>query len=98
MEKKGGRKSIEKKKVLRRGESARVLNIQLLAVRSSSHSLSSSKCEERKQYHEKMQCVHSIISEIYRSGSYAVEFLKRQRRGWSSREQGGLRATPVDLV
>jgi hypothetical protein len=24
--------------------------------------------------------------------------LKRQRRGWSSREQGGPRATPVDLV
>jgi hypothetical protein len=67
-------------------------------MRSSPHSLSSSKCEERKQYHEKMQFVHSINLDIYRLGSYAVEFLKRRRRGWSSREQGGLRATPMDPV
>jgi hypothetical protein len=33
--------------MLRRGENARMLNIQPLAMRSPSHSLSSSECEER---------------------------------------------------
>jgi hypothetical protein len=39
--------------MLRKGENVGMLNIQPLAMRSPSHSLSSSKCEERKQYHEK---------------------------------------------
>jgi hypothetical protein len=45
-----------------------------------------------------MQFAHSIIQDIYKSRSYAVEFWKRQRRSWSSREQGGLRVTPMDLI
>jgi hypothetical protein len=79
MERRGGRRSIEKKKkkMLRRGESVGVLKIQLFIVRSSPHSLSSLECEEKKQYHVKMQFAHSIIQNIYRSGAYVVEFLRR---------------------
>jgi hypothetical protein len=54
MEIKGGRRSVEKIKMLRRRENVGVLNIQLLAVRSSVHSLSYLECEKGKQYHEKM--------------------------------------------
>jgi hypothetical protein len=69
-----------------------------VVMRSSPHSLSSVECEEGKQYHEKMQFAHSIIENIYRSRSYVVKFLQRQKRGWSSREEGGPRATLVDPI
>lgn len=62
-------------------------------MKLSLHSPSSLECEEGKQYHEKMQFTHSIIQDIYRSRSYVVEFWKRRRRSWSSRDQRGLGAT-----
>jgi hypothetical protein len=49
------------KEVLRRGENVGVLNIRPLAMRSPLYSSSSSECEEGKQYHEKIQFMHSII-------------------------------------
>ncbi len=67
-------------------------------MRSLLHSLSSSKCDEGKHYHKKMQFTHSIIQDIYRSGTYEEEFLRRQRKCWSSSEQGSPRVTPMDLV
>ncbi len=66
----------EAKEELKRTKSARMLNIQLLAMRSLLHSSSSSECEEGKQYHEKIQFAHSIIQDIYRLGTFAVEFLE----------------------
>ncbi len=84
--------------MLRRGENVRMWNIQSLAMKLPLHSPSSSKCEEGKQYHEKMQFVHSIIQNIYKLGTSVVEFLRRQRKGWSSNKQGGLGITLVDLV
>ncbi len=62
------------------------------------HSSSSSECEEGKQYYEKTQFSHSIIQDIYRLRTYVVEFLKRQKRNWSSSEQGGPKATLMDLI
>jgi hypothetical protein len=46
-------KKIELKEELRRAKRI-VLNIQLLVVRSSSHSSSSSKCVDRKTYNVKI--------------------------------------------
>jgi hypothetical protein len=73
----------EAKKEGRREESVGVLNIQLLAVKSLLHISSSSKCEEGKQYHEKMQFAHSKFK-TYNLGTFAIEFLGRRKRGWSS--------------
>jgi hypothetical protein len=73
-----------------------VLNIQLMVVKSLLHSPSCSECEERKQYHKKMQFAHSIIQNIHRSRSSIVKFLKRRIKGLSSSKQGGPRATPMD--
>jgi hypothetical protein len=84
--------------MLKRGESVGVLNIQPLVVKSLPHSPSCSKCEERKQYHEKMQFAHSIIQNIHRLGSSIVNFLKRKIKGWNSSEQKGPRTTLMDLV
>jgi hypothetical protein len=67
----------EEDKVLRRRESVGMLNIQPMAMISPPQSLSSLKCEEGKQYHAKMQFAHSIIQNIYRLGSYVVEFMRR---------------------
>ncbi len=75
-----------------------MLNIQPLEMRSPSHSLSSLECEEVNQYHEKMQFVHSIIQDICRSRKFVVEFLRRLIRGWSWKEQGGLKITQVHLI
>jgi hypothetical protein len=58
-----------------------VLYIKLLVMKLSSYSLPSLDCEEGKQYHEKMQFAHSIMQDIYKSKSFEVEFLRRQRRG-----------------
>jgi hypothetical protein len=45
---------MEAKEELKRAEHENVLNIQLLVVRSSPHSSSSSECVERKAYNEKI--------------------------------------------
>jgi PAB1-binding protein PBP1 len=70
----------KEKKMLRRGENDGVLNTQPLVVKSLSHSLSYSKCEEGKQYHEKMKFVYSIIQDIYRSKKSTLEFFRRQKK------------------
>jgi hypothetical protein len=88
----------EAKEELIRTKCARVLNIQLLAIRLLPHSPSSSECEEGKAYNERMQFVHTIIQDIYKIGTSTIEFLRRRRRGWSSNEQVGLGATLVDLM
>jgi hypothetical protein len=88
--KRGGNKSVEKKgnrKRVKKAENVRMLNILSLVVRSLLHSLSYLECEERKKYHEKMQFAHSIIQDIYRSGTFTVVFLQKRKRGWSSNEQ-----------
>lgn len=72
----------EKEKMLRKGGSVGVLYIKSLVMKLSSiYSLPSLDCEEGKQYHEKMQFAHSIMQDIYKSKSFEVEFLRRQRRG-----------------
>jgi hypothetical protein len=73
-----------------------VLNIKLLAIRSSPHSSSSSECEEGKTYNEKMQFSHTIIHDIYRTRTFAIEFLWRSKRSWRASEQKGPRITLVD--
>jgi hypothetical protein len=79
-------KKIEAEKELRRVERARMLNIQLMAVRSLSHSPSSSECEEGNVYNDNMQFAHTIIQDIHRSRTSTIEFLHKCRRGWSSNE------------
>jgi hypothetical protein len=39
-----------------------------------------------------------IIQDIYKLGTYAVEFLRRCKRGWSSSVQARPGATSMDLV
>jgi hypothetical protein len=68
------------KEELRKTKRARVLNIQLLAIRSLPHSPSSLECEESKAYNEKMQFAHMIIQDIYKIGTFIVEFLHKCRR------------------
>ncbi len=62
------------------------------------HSPSFSKCEEGKMYNEKMQFLHTIIQNIYKSGTFAIEFLHKHERGWSSNVQVGPRVTLVNLM
>jgi hypothetical protein len=83
---------------LKRVERVGVLNIQPLAVSSSLHLPSSSQCEEGKANNEKMQFADTIIQDIYKIETSIIEFLCRHRRGWSSSEQAGPRATLADLV
>jgi hypothetical protein len=45
-----------------------------------------------------MQFARYIIQDIFKSGTYVVEFLRRWRRGWSSSEQTSPRITLMDLV
>jgi hypothetical protein len=40
--------------------------------------------------------VYTIIQDIYKFGTSAIEFLHKCRRGWSSNEQVGSGATLVD--
>jgi hypothetical protein len=99
----GGSGIVEKKEVeeeLRRAKKEGVLNIQLLVIRSLPHSSSSLECVEGKTYNEKMQFVQMIIHDIYRIGTYVVEFLCRRlsRRSWCARKQIGQGATLVDPV
>jgi hypothetical protein len=65
---------------LRKTKRGEVLNIQLLVVRSSSHTSSSLECVEGKAYNEKIQFVHKIIQDIDTIGTFVVEFLCRNRR------------------
>jgi hypothetical protein len=62
------------------------------------HSSSSLKCARGKKYNEKMQFVQTIIHDIYRTRTSAIEFLCRSRRSWHAREQTRPRATSVDPV
>jgi hypothetical protein len=55
-----------------------MLNIQSLAIRSSLHSPSSSKCEKHKAYNEKMQFAQTLIHDIYGYRTFVVEFLHRR--------------------
>ncbi len=45
-----------------------------------------------------MQFAQTIIQNICRTKTSAVEFLRRHKRGWSSSVQVGPRATLVDPV
>jgi hypothetical protein len=67
-------------------------------VRLPLHSPLSSKCEKGKTYNEKMQFVHTIIQNIYKTETLIVEFLRRCIKGWSSSEQARPRATSTDLI
>ncbi len=76
MKTRGGNKSVEEKKNKRKiektGECQNVKHSTIgnkVAIDSSSFS----KCEEGKQYHEKMQFAHSIIQDIYRSRTSKIE-------------------------
>ncbi len=74
-------------KELRRTKKKGVLNIQLLAIRSPSHSSSFSKCVEGKAYNEKIQFVQKIIQDINTIGTFEIEFLHRSKRRWHVRER-----------
>jgi hypothetical protein len=99
-----GRRSggIEKKRSKRIVEKSKLCwNVEhsIIAVGSSPHSPSFSECEEGKAYNEKMQFAHTIIEDIYKFETYAVEFLCICRKGcWNSSEQAKPRATLVDLM
>jgi hypothetical protein len=69
---------------LKRVKCEGVLNIQLLVVRSLPHSSSSSECVEGKVYNEKMQFAQMIIHDIYRTRTFAIEFLRKSKRNWHS--------------
>ncbi len=56
-----------------------VLNIQSLAIRSSSHSSSSSECAEGKVYNEKIHFTQTIIQDIDTIGTFAIELLRRSK-------------------
>jgi hypothetical protein len=45
-----------------------------------------------------MQFTHIIIQNIYKTGTFVVEFLRYYRRGNSSSVQAGLKATLMDPV
>jgi hypothetical protein len=57
-----------------------------------------SECEEGKTYNENMQFAHTIIQDIYRTGTSTIEFLHWRRRSWSLSVQVGPKATSVHLV
>ncbi len=61
-----------------RGVKRGVLNIQLLAVRSLSHS-SCLECGKGKSYNVKMQFVQMIIQDINTTRTSIVQFLRRSR-------------------
>jgi hypothetical protein len=67
-------------------------------VRLPLHSPLSSKCEKGKAYNEKMQFVHTIIQNIYKTETLIVEFLRRRIRGWSSNEQTRPPTTSTNLM
>jgi hypothetical protein len=67
-------------------------------VRSPLHSSSSLECAKRKAYNDKMQFAQMIIRNIYRTGTFVVEFLHKSRRSWHAKERTRLKATLVDLV
>ncbi len=62
------------------------------------HSPSSLECEEVKTYNEKMQFVHTLIQDIYRSKTSTIEFLHICKRGWSSSEQARPITTLMDPI
>lgn len=68
----------EAKEQLRIIECDGVLNIQSLVIKLLSHSPSSSKCEKHNAYNEKMQLAQTLIHDIYRNGTYAIDFLRRR--------------------
>jgi hypothetical protein len=62
---------------LKRVERKRALNIQPLAISSSSHSSSSSECAEAKEYNEKISFAQMIIHDIDTIGTSTTEFLHK---------------------
>ncbi len=70
-------KKTEVKKELRRVKKI-MLNIQLLAVRSSLHS-SSLDCAEGKVYNVKIQFAQTIIQDINTIGTFEIEFLCKSK-------------------
>jgi hypothetical protein len=83
---------------LKRVERKGVLNMQMLVVRLLSLSSSSLKCAKGKVYNEKMQFAQTIIHDIHRIGTYAIDFLHKSRRSWCVKDQIRLGATLVDPV
>ncbi len=83
---------------LRKAKHECVLNIQPLAVRSSLHSSSYLECVERKAYNGKIEFVHMKIHDINIIATSIVEFLRRSKKCWCTREQIGLGATSIKLV
>ncbi len=67
---------------LRKAKREGMLNIQSLAIRSLSHSSSSSECAERKSYNEKIQFAEMTIQDINITRTSIVEFLCRSKRCW----------------
>jgi len=56
------------------------------------------KCAKGKMYNEKMQFAQTIIHDIHRIRTYAIDFLHKSRRSWCVKDQIRLGATLVDLV
>jgi hypothetical protein len=57
-----------------------VLSIQPLTISLPPHSSSFSKCVEGKVYNEKIQFAQTIIHDINKTRTYAIEFLRKTRR------------------
>jgi hypothetical protein len=68
------------KKELKRAEREGMLNIQPLAIRSSSQPSSFLECAEGKSYNEKILFAHMIIQDIDTTGTTTVEFLHISKR------------------
>jgi len=87
---------IEIKEELIRPERERMLNIQLLIIRSLPYSSSSSECAKGKVYNEKIQFVQTIIQNINTIRTFVIDFLHRSKQRRHVRKQTRLGATSVD--
>jgi hypothetical protein len=56
--------------------------MQMPVVRLLPLSSSSLKCVKGKVYNEKMKFAQTIIHDIHRIGTYAIDFLHKNRRSW----------------
>jgi hypothetical protein len=72
-------KRIKVKEELRRAKKEGMLNIQLLPIRLSSHSSSSSECVKGKAYNVKILFAQMIIQDIDITRTFVFEFLHRRR-------------------
>jgi hypothetical protein len=79
-----------------RPERKKMLNIQLLVIRSLPYASSSSECAKGKVYNEKIQFVQTIIQNINTIRTFVIDFLHRSKQRRHVRKQTRLGATSID--